>query len=169
MANASRPHILVPNKPKSYPITKKGNAMTNAELAQFCLTNAGKVATGISVADKNKVVKGRIVAYSISAKGTQYILIEDSDKPKKNMPDKAATLPIPFKNDDWYCVVRDPHLGYGCLASSVKVINTTIEKVEESITDLMSLVAEEKEGTERRCSHKMCDTDWCKIKYMGYV
>ncbi len=128
------------------------------KLSKFCLDNAGKIASG---EDKDgKKHSGRILSYAPSKSGG-WIILEDTRLGKKQLPNPLPNTP--HLDNKWYCVITDCHLGYACLADSVKLV------VEAKISTPPTITPAPVKATTYKCGHEKCVDGFCVPLYCGFI
>lgn len=159
--------------------------MTKQELHDFCINNAGKIATGKYRGPQSwnnvktgtpTVKRGRIIAFTIDQFDNGLILLEDvNGKDKKDLPNPLPA--IPHYMDGWFRVVSPAKLGFPVYADSVVLESENPSvAIQVSIQDgisadvqrdiaLATLAPQES----KVCIHKECDATWCHRKYAGII
>jgi hypothetical protein len=134
--------------------------MTPEALSKFCITNAGKEATGER---DGKRYKGRIIAFTPSKSGG-WIILEDATLAKKKLPNPLPSMP--YVDNKWSCVVAECHLGIPCNANSVKIVaatNTYSMAQDKAMKHIPTAPLSVKP-----CGHTECHIDWCWKSYAGF-
>lgn len=131
---------------------------TLQEIRQFCIENAGGVASGIG--EGNREYTGRILAYGMKH---QLILLENDSLPENN--DIPNPLPrFPYEMDNWGRVLSPCRKGIAVKAISVKLIGagSVVKNDKEKVIGIVKSI------TQNLC-HPECDLLWCHRKYAGLL
>lgn len=149
--------------------------MTEKELLDFCIENKGKMASGKVKANgipkllsSNKIVRGRIIAYTIINKQA-FILLEDAKGTDKILPNPLPD--VPHRLDGWFRLISPAKVGFACFAETVVVDEQVSDQATQVATTVVTQPTQPQaqQSTPRICLHGECDTNWCHRQYSGVI
>jgi hypothetical protein len=137
---------------------------TPEEIAEFCIANACKMASGIAIyAKTGSTMRGRIIGYSARS-----ILLEDPNG-KLNAAVPYPLPSVPYLLDRWHRLISPVNLGVAIDPSTIVLEEVSKPEVATTSAPVYTPVVKEILAQARRkCEHDCCDT-WCKVKYYGCV
>lgn len=144
--------------------------MTKKDLKDFCIENAGKIASGrYRGITPTKIVKGRILAFVVDQFNQALILLEDpKGKDNADLPNPLPT--IPYTSKGWQRVVSPSKMGFPVYAESVVVEAAVSDQNSAPVKAVTTDVATHIPDTEPTvCMHTSCDPTWCHLKYVGLI
>jgi hypothetical protein len=149
--------------------------MTKQDLIDFCVENAGKMASGKHVRSR-EVKRGRIIAFTVDQYGRPLILLENAnDVEKTDLPNPLPSIPYVMGN--WFRVTSPAKMGDMCLAETVVLEEEAsdhgacpVQPSAPPTQGTLKAIVEQGKATQaarRKCDHQECDPDWCHRKYAG--
>ena len=150
--------------------------MTRDDLIDFCVENAGKVASGKHVRS-GEIKRGRIIAFTVDQYSRPLILLENvNDVEKKDLPNPLPS--IPFLMGNWFRVISPAKMGDMCLADTVVIDEEVSDhgacpiqpSTPQPVQGTLKAIVEQGKAAQaarRKCDHSECDPDWCHRKYAG--
>lgn len=143
--------------------------MTKKELEDFCVENAGKIASGRSRGTA-RTVKGRIIAFTVDQFNQALILLEDEKGPdNKNVPNPLPSIPYSIKG--WSRVVSPSKIGFPVFADTVVVVSEVSDQIPATAPKAVKQVDDTyiPDTVAKICIHNECDPTWCHRKYAGII
>lgn len=138
--------------------------MTKEELKDFCLENAGKLASG-KYGDAGRVVQGRIIAYMMTSTHGLILLEDAKSKFNTKLPEPLPTVPYQDTGKGWHRLVSPAKLGFPCVADTIVVV----EEVSDQKVEAVANPSVQAPKVSRVCIHNVCDDTWCHLKYSGVI
>lgn len=141
--------------------------MTPKELEKFCVENAGKMASGVARGSESKIIKGRILGFTIDQHDTLLILLEmENGTENKNL----GPLPkIPSFIGGWHRVISPSKVGAAAIAYTVKLDEVAVQDTTPAPQINGHDVTISSAQPRGVCKHSECDLTWCHRAYVGVL